>query len=498
MSDEESTLDKMFNPWIGLIAQAYAVVQIDEIERDGKIVKATQISLNECTSTMYNWLLQNYYQNFQEELKKTLDNVHNRFDKLNLLTPYLAEVAAAAALFVKEDSGITRHVNFQFQPLAGENIGQNPGIDETCFGEVYAIMEYSLKKMTVYLTTVQQNILSVKQEDIALPVNLLRDEQSSNIDQPFAFFDYFFSRGGLTALRQKFIDESWEEGGSFDEKNDCRHEQILLNEERAYSDGDEMEIGWRQTAFADALKQRLMEELNRSSQLVCNHLDSLKTWDEIQLRLKYLLSGLNYYSELVRAYPLYQAYEICSTVIVNLKGLIFGKYRVFIPKELLSELSHGNGTGKKATEIQRSDRSAAVTSFRILGKDPETLITMLFNSLKKERLIAGDTDRKVFENAFNGSEISEPQNIRWIAKSKNGQISKKSLFYLLNSMAKEGLVLEDTTNADFIKQVGMIFCNADGERLQHLHVSNANTDKSSTIHTRKIDEIIKSLKGNMS
>lgn len=498
MSDKEDILKERFQRWTGLIVQADTVVRVEEYERDGKIQRATAILLNDCAPGMYDFLLKNYYNDFREELAGALDNIYNRFDKLNFLAFYLAEVAKAGALFVKESPDKTHHLNFQFIPHNTAVTDQNPEFDENYFKDVYAIMQYSLRKMTVYLKTLQQNILAVSQQDITPPVSELRDEQPSNIEQPFAFFDRFFSRGGLTALRQKFVDESWAEGDLFDEKNDCRHAQIIMNGKDG-SDGGDMEIGWQRVPFADRLREVLMEELNRSSQLVCSHLDRLKTNDEVELRLKLFLSSLGYYRELVRAYPLYRTYEICSTVIASLKGLILGKYNAFIPKEPLNDPGGRNRKEIQKKSVEESRESGQSTlSFEISGEKPLILIAKLYVLLTTEGFIPKDTDPTRFENAFNGSLIHEPLNIKWIAKSRNGQVNKKALLYLLSHMAEKKLVLENTTNAVFVKQVRMIFCDASGQSLENLDISNAMMNKFSEANKRDIETIIKRVQTDLS
>jgi len=134
----------------------------------------------------------------------------------------------------------------------------------------------------------------------------------------------------------------------------------------------------------------------------------------------------------------------------------------------------------------------SITTFKWKSKLDYPYSTILWQMLKDAKFISDFTVLDDFNNAFNGTILERPLMIKWTAKSKNNQINKHLLFYLLNQLADNNLIDDNTDNSTFIKRIGLIFCKQDSTKILHLKVSNttsSNKDKTKD-RLKSKDEII--------
>jgi hypothetical protein len=475
-------LVESFIDWFNLVNEAFVS---GEIARFGT-QENRSLKFNDGNRSSYEYSLQHNFQKFQGVLEMELNNLFHKYDKLQYLARYQAEVKAARGKLVRDETGSWHHSQFTFSFDRDWPPEERPDINENDFQDWYILMNSSLEKMIVYLETTRENIRSVEQEDIPPPISLLKITNSSTSEQPIAFFDWFFMRGGLTVLRQKFKDDGREEGDFFSEEDDTRHWM-------APKDDVSVEYEYRESRFEDKLNESLLSELNKSIQLITNYIERQQSHEAIKLRLDILLSSLDFYGKQPEQYPLYRRYDICVGVVGNLQKYIRGKYAAFFPARLMTD----DFTGKLPEQLPESGNSSAgekPTAFGIRPQRTELLIERLGSLLISKRLIAPDTKMELLKRAFGASTLDEPLNIRWIARARNGQVNKQSLLHLLNEMTKAKLLSENGSDVGFVKRVPMIFCDVKGKELRHLKVSNAQTSKSITDDKKRINEIIEVLK----
>lgn len=479
---EETLLDKSFIYWLDLIVQASGSYDVDSPWR---------LRLNGEVQSAFEYSLDDYYQDFQEALENALANIADKLSKLNHLVRYLAEVHVAGLLLEKNEAGAWHHRNFEF--WKDQKLEKTAEVDESNFQVFYFMMDSSLRKMTLYLDTIRQNILAIDQRDMPVPTLPLEDSSSSTVEQPIAYFDWFFARSGLAILREEFKMKSEEEGLFFSESHDARIWDQPLDDE-----GREYKIAF--APFGDHLKDVLVKELDKSNQLIATDIGRQQSHAAVQLRLELLLSSLDYFHKLSDTHELYRRYSICTTIVETLQQFIQGKYGFFLPEALKGTASFRlleTAADKLLEETRVSSAGGTLTSFKIFPEWIKSVQENLHRLLIENQLIAKDTPAAIVKKAFDGSEIKEPLRIKWISRGRNNLVNKQSLLYFLNRMAEAHIVLEETTNAGFLKRVEMIFSDARGEKLRHLKVSNANTGKSGQANTtdkQKIDDIVAKLK----
>ena len=488
--EEKTALDRAFVYWLDFITMAVGTYegQGTQFTPNGP-QPYMQIKLDGNPYGVFEYQLDKYYREFLTALEASLRNIHNKYDKLFRLANYEAEVAAAAVLITTDEFGKLHHRNFEFLYMMEQDPAQLPKFDENDYQHFYRLMDQSLRKMTAYLGTVRQNIVGMDQSDIPLPVVELENNKISTVEQPIAFFDWFYARGGLTVLREKFIDDAMEHYCSFNEIEDAR----ICDEP---VDDHSMETKEVKTFFADELKVQLIRELDLSHQLISNHIDQQQSFEAVRLRLQFLLSSLAYYLKLAQTYPLYQRFGICITAVNNLQQYIHGKYGSFLPSEAVSA---------KTVEIfeKKLDKPDAlpfgeppITSFAIQGKQPHAIIAKLWHQLTTNEFIDRNTPAETMLKAFNGLTLNEPLNIKWMVLSRNGQVNKRSLLYLFKRLSDEKILAKEPPGAHFLARVKMIFSDAKGQTLENLDVSSSELDKpdsSPPARSKEIDKIVKDI-----
>jgi hypothetical protein len=194
-------------------------------------------------------------------------------------------------------------------------------------------------------------------------------------------------------------------------------------------------------------------------------------------------------------YAVFLEYNKIVEFISNLKGATNSNF--LYPKDI--NLLNPNHQILKSLETSKKSHNK-ITTFKWKPKSVDQLSEILWQELIAKNFISSSTKLEVFHNAFNGITIEQPLKIKWTAKGKNAQINKQLLFYLLDTLAINNLIEEDTDNATFIKKISHVFCKEDGNKISHLKVSNSTSSKKFSIKNRlktpdenKIDVIIETM-----
>lgn len=447
--EEPFPLELTFNYWHRMIASAYATFEAEELELDGKKQVQETIKFNFTTPEEYEKKLKERYENFQLALENALGNIYYKLEKLNFLSKYLAEAHAATGLLIKDENGRWHHRNFEFESYSREAKHQRRTMDEFDFEGFYSLIDQSLTKMRIYLDNMREDILATPQIEIPIPASMVVNPNSSNAEKPIAFFDWFFARDGLAALHDKFISDSETDHSDYNEMTDaCEWEYAL--------DDDYEEIGHGQRFFADKLKRLLVSEVSESYPLISAYIEQDQKHEAITIRIQFLLSSLEYYHKLAGDAS-YQRYDSCFPAIYKLQNYIHGKYLDFCPEHLRHTAP---GMKMLGGDSKTSDQQAAgihsrrpLPSFVIATERRPRIVGLLLELLKKEMLIARDTEGMQLMRAFDGSELHEPLNIRWLPLGRNKLVSKQSLLYFLDCLAQEKIILEQGGKGLFLKRV---------------------------------------------
>jgi hypothetical protein len=437
------------------------------------------------------------YNSSCDEVERTIDDIYIKTEKLALLARMVVEIESCQRL-LKYESGIYTHKRYSFSNISKDHTYKATQLDETGFQEFYFWMEHYLQKMHGFLTQLKRSTEGIAQSEFRLPSSSQPDPNASSIIKPFAFFDYLFQRNGISQLRRNFIpteeDYDYHPYMHYDPKT-----EILTTQEQ---DGETGEWEEYKQSFRDKLFNRIYREFLNSRQLFDEHIDSLKTLDEINLfvrlsvgRIKYLLSTLD-------KSPDAKKYDFLPRPLKGLIKYLYERYEGFCPPkdDMVNDLLAKNNDA----QLQQAPLSKAlppahrgVQTFRCLKKTEEGFALLLHSQLNENCLIDSNTDLQTLRNAFNGSRQDNPLRIRWIDKGKNKQVNKQTLLYLLNELAAAGLIAEDTDNKTFLKRVHFIFADGAGEPLQNLEESNASSGKfkkAKTSAKRAIDAMISDLK----
>lgn len=111
----------------------------------------------------------------------------------------------------------------------------------------------------------------------------------------------------------------------------------------------------------------------------------------------------------------------------------------------------------------------------------------LFNLLKNISII--DSSENEFINAFTSREVK--YGIKWLDKAKSGDLNKQSIFYLIEKLIDQKIILV-VANNNYNKKIEYVFRDHDGNPLKYIRQSK-RTFFESNYNNDIIDDIIGSL-----
>jgi hypothetical protein len=140
----------------------------------------------------------------------------------------------------------------------------------------------------------------------------------------------------------------------------------------------------------------------------------------------------------------------------------------------------------------KSPKSTFHVQFAELELTFDTEITLeklhlLFALLKNNSLI--DSLENEFINAFTNKEVK--YGIKWLDKARSGELNKQSIFYLIEKLINNKIIL-DVSNSDYNKKIEYVFRDRMGNILNNVRQSKS-TFLNSNYQNEIIDNIISSL-----
>lgn len=488
-----------FGDFLQLVDRAAVTYKVNPLEVDGKLDETPDIRFNlQPNISKYIATLAKEFSSSCDDIEKMVDEVYIKSEKLNLLARFIIEIEASQRLLTYSASEGFKHGKFTFSNVSKEEKYQVLKMEEKDFQDYFYWMDHYLKKMHAYLLLLKNSTEIIPQSDFRLPASMITDVNASTIPKPFAFFEYLFQRNGIAHLRKAFIPSQ----DDYDYHPYIHYDaeaEVITTQEQDNETGEWEEY---KQAFKDKLFNRVYKEFLKSRQLFDEYIDTLKTVDEIKLFISLSIGRLRYQLTTLDKNTDAKKYDFLPKPIKGLIKYIYERYEAFCPAkdEMIKELFSTENQqqiqqvtpGKALPPVQRG-----VETFRTLKKTVEGFTLILHQQLIANNFISSDTDMEVLRNAFNGSRQDTPLKIRWLSKGKNGKINKQTLFYLLNRLAAEGIIAEDTDNKTFLKRIHFIFVDDKGEPLQNLNVSNATSGKfikDPTAAKQAIDAVIVELK----
>lgn len=281
----------------------------------------------------------------------------------------------------------------------------------------------------------------------------------STLDSPYGFFDYYFNIKVYEDL-EKFYEDYSSYGGV--EHIDRKKHIFTYSEKRSLDYYHK-----RQSfTFKEFLCEFYVKEIILSNDLVDQNLQSIFSDKKVVATyIDFLRIKINSFKKT----KAYKEFDFVQEIIFKLESHI-DKFGIF-----------GNTTTLVASNC----------SFSLIVKDSESqvdLIGRFYKMMAKEMHLIDSTPEE-FENAFTGKEVTV--GIKWLVRGKNKQISKVSLFYLIEELINNGFLSKSLFN-DMNKHVKYVFRDNQGNEFKNLKQSKSTY--SETVSSKEaINEIISSL-----
>ncbi len=441
----------------------------------------------------YQGTLNNQYNDATQLINSKLMQIYHKANKLIYINKLYADIVAMQ-LLLNKDSGKYTHRLFTSSNISEEEPYVSYKITEDNIQDQYYWMNHYLYKFKFYLELLKQTVEISVENDFPLPNDLSVDPNASTTDKPLEFMSHFFTRNGFNQLYQSFLPTEEDDEYGYIEKYDKENEVITYEDYNP--DTDQYEV-WKKD-FKIILQNKLVEEYLNSRKLLEYHIDSLHTIEEIKLFLLQTIYKIKYLRFSILNNVNLNKYPINVLVTEALIKHIYIKYAPFCPEpdeEINALVLKPDSNIKIQQNIPQLPKSR-IKAFEWKTKDTVRNTTILFQKLTSHQIIHKETDMTIFHNCFTGVSLEQPQQIKWIDKAKSGYYNKASLFYLLNTLAANNLIHENSDNTTLFKRIMMIFVKGDGKPFENLKVSNttsSNPNIKKTKTQKNIDSIIKVL-----
>jgi HPt (histidine-containing phosphotransfer) domain-containing protein len=140
-------------------------------------------------------------------------------------------------------------------------------------------------------------------------------------------------------------------------------------------------------------------------------------------------------------------------------------------------------------ELNNAGRRPAIRTFNWYEEDKKN-IRKLFKTLMEKGII--DSSESDFIECFGNREINDSKpKVKWLLTSKNGEVSKASLFYFIELLRQKKLITSPGTNIQN-KTIEKLFTDANGKPLKNLKQSKYNPPKAAD--RESLEEIVKAIK----
>jgi len=453
---------------------------VDPVEVDQKLNDTADVRFNLYpTVGKYITSLSKGFTNSCNDIERMADDMYVKSEKLNLLSRFIIEVEACQNLLSLTTDKKYTHKRFAFSNVSKENKYRDVVLDESEFQEYFFWMNHYLSKMHAYLLQLKHTIEITPQIEFRLPSSMQPDGNTSTVDKPFAFFEYAFLRNGLAQIRRAFT-PSQEDYYHLPYIQWDPKTEIITTQEQDNETG-EWETYTR--SFKDHLFNKYYQEFLKSMQLCDEHIDQLKTEQEIKLFITLSLGRFKYVLKNLEGNEDAKKYDFSVHPIKALIKYVYDRYEVFCPErdnQITGFLE--KQPSQPQTEPVPEQRTLPASCrgmqlFLTLKKSIEGFTLLLHKQLTDAGFIPKETNLEVLRNAFNGSTQETALKIKWLDKGKNRKINKQTLFYLFNRLAEERIIAEDSDNKSFLQKLNFVFVDDKGEPLRHLRVSNATSGK---------------------
>lgn len=278
------------------------------------------------------------------ELGIALSEIINKQDKLSLVTSLSVEVGSFKGYLQKTKNNSFSHALFQHSELLPKIKNYEELIDELCYKDYYYWMIYYLEKISAFLESQKQDIRSMSQDDLIKYPSIIKDKNISTKEKPLIYFEYLFTRNGLSQLLNNFLSPDLQ--GHYDLINyDSKTETI----KQSYIDSETGDLLITYSEFEDYYLKYLVKEYNNSIKLIDEYIDDQ---EQESLVLFYIKKNHNKLVSLLKTIEGNDAIKKYDHSSKATKGLIkhLEVKNLCYSNNILKGVDDGKTNGKKQTK----------------------------------------------------------------------------------------------------------------------------------------------------
>jgi len=321
--------DTDFNDFLNSVKRASVTYKVDTITVDGKIEDSPDIRFNlQRTPEKYAENLAKDFNGSCNEIENQLDGTYLKSEKLYQLSRYIIEIGSIQKLLTQNPDGFI-HKNFSFSNISKEEKYKAVTLCQNDFQEYYYWMDYYLQKMHDFLTHMKSLTEIIPQAEFKIPSSMLPDPNGSSVERPFAFFEYLLLRNGIADLRRAFLpsEEDYNFGPPF--TYDKKTETITYYEQNHITGEEETST----SSFEKVLLNRTAKEFIGSKRLIEEHVNILKSEEEIKLFFLRTVSSLRHFLKVIVKNKDLKKYNSNELSIKGLIRYCYDRYEPFLREQ---------------------------------------------------------------------------------------------------------------------------------------------------------------------
>jgi hypothetical protein len=327
----------------------------------------------------YRATLNKLYVRAINELGIALSEIISKQDKLSLVTSLSVEVASFNGYLQKTKNNSFSHVLFQHSELLPKIKNYEELIDELSYKDYYYWMISYLQKTSAFLESQKEDIRSMSQDDLIKYPSIIKDKNVSTKEKPLIYFEYLFTRNGLSHLLNNFLSPDLQ--GDYERINyDSKTETI----KQSYIDSETGDLVITDRIFEDYYLNRLIKEFKKSITHIDEYIDDQEQDSFVIFYIKKTHNKLVSLLKTIEGNDAIKKYDHSSKAM---KGLI--------EHLKIKNLCYSNNilqvVDDAKTDDEKQTKKVACQSFGYKEEKTEKLKNVLISLTRKVGLLANPT-----------------------------------------------------------------------------------------------------------
>lgn len=337
----------------------------------------------------------------------------------------------------------------------------------------------------------------------------------SPTDHPFGYLEYFLLKGEFRKFHTNFFTEKYIHGTNWSSYYRPKGKLTIEEEHMLYEDDlvNKLHQALLKIFFKDEFEGKLKNEIEEIKRYIKAKIETFDFENvKITTYLVFVINELVNIVNKVKCDVVYQRYPSILKQLYQLTSFILSQYGTFLSPSKFHIFKESEEYSKaiqsESTLIIQEEKVSIYSSKKACVKkenkeivgfkwkaNQKTNTSILYFFLLGKEIIHKETTPDSFAAAFKGERIEKPLKIRWILRTKKGDI-KPVIWRIINLLMFELKLLEVIkVQLHLAKTIEAIFADQDGNLIKNTAVTISGMKKNKgIILDLEIEAILKELR----